>query len=56
MTPVTALPSPLNDPVNEPLNDPVLNELLKFRNELDKAPMLELLANIRESNDALEFK
>jgi hypothetical protein len=30
------------------------NDELAFKNELDKAPMLELLASIRESNDAEE--
>ena len=48
------LNEPVKSPLNDPVNDPVLNEELKFKNEDDNNPTLELLAKILVSNEELE--
>ena len=47
---------PVNTPTNDPVNEPVLYEELNARNELESNPMLELLFNMRVSNEALALR
>jgi hypothetical protein len=47
---------PVNIPTNDPVNEPVFYEELNARNELESNPMLELLFNMRVSNEAEAIK